>query len=362
MTTPEIIATTTGIAEAPCAIGEQLWFSDLLHGVFVVDAARKTATVSNRRGVGGLVPHVDGGVVASGRSLIHLHRDGKHTELLARPEGTTGFNDLISTEDGDLIAGVLTYRPLAGEPPTPGWLLRLGGPARSRLLATGPAWPNGIGTADGTEFYVADLSTGDILTLLPDGRLRLLATLDEGHADGMAVDTLGRIWVETDARRRRSTGRCWAVLGAPGRAAASAHRLRRSRRCDRCGDDRAQRTHRPRPGRCSCRCRRGDVHGKRSRPDKTLGEAGLPPDVHGWQLTAGGIVLLPVALAVEGAPQALTLVELSGYLYLSVIGSAAAYASGSAASRSYQQHPWRCLVCCRRWLPRSSGSPLSTKG
>jgi sugar lactone lactonase YvrE len=197
MTTSEVIATTPGIAEAPCAVGEELWFSDLMHGVFVVDAAGAVTSLSDRRGVGGLVPHADGGVVASGRSLVHLRRDGRHSELRGRPEGTTGFNDLLSTADGDLLAGVLTYRPLAGEPPTPGWLLRLGGHARSQLLTVGPAWPNGIGTFDGTSFYIADFSTGNVLRLLPDGQLRLLATLDEGHADGMAVDTLGRIWVAT---------------------------------------------------------------------------------------------------------------------------------------------------------------------
>jgi probable blue pigment (indigoidine) exporter len=46
----------------------------------------------------------------------------------------------------------------------------------------------------------------------------------------------------------------------------------------------------------------------------------------GWQLVAGGLVLLPVALLVEGAPPALTVQNLVGYSYLTLIGSAVAYA------------------------------------
>ncbi|MEU3872415.1 MULTISPECIES: EamA family transporter [Streptomyces] len=47
----------------------------------------------------------------------------------------------------------------------------------------------------------------------------------------------------------------------------------------------------------------------------------------GWQLVAGGVLLLPVALLVEGPPPAsLTTANLAGYAYLTVIGSALTYA------------------------------------
>lgn len=47
----------------------------------------------------------------------------------------------------------------------------------------------------------------------------------------------------------------------------------------------------------------------------------------GWQLTAGGLVLLPAALLVEGPPPAhLTGANLLGYGYLGLIGAAFAYA------------------------------------
>ncbi|MEU1378224.1 EamA family transporter [Streptomyces triculaminicus] len=46
----------------------------------------------------------------------------------------------------------------------------------------------------------------------------------------------------------------------------------------------------------------------------------------GWQLTAGGLMLLPVALLVEGRPPVPTGANLAGYGYLAVIGTAVAYA------------------------------------
>ncbi|QNP62420.1 EamA family transporter [Streptomyces genisteinicus] len=47
----------------------------------------------------------------------------------------------------------------------------------------------------------------------------------------------------------------------------------------------------------------------------------------GWQLVAGGLLLLPVALLAEGLPPAgLTAVNYAGYAYLSLIGAAVAYA------------------------------------
>ncbi len=44
-----------------------------------------------------------------------------------------------------------------------------------------------------------------------------------------------------------------------------------------------------------------------------------------WQLVAGGLFLLPLALLVEGPVPALTGINLAGYAYLGVIGTALAY-------------------------------------
>jgi probable blue pigment (indigoidine) exporter len=48
--------------------------------------------------------------------------------------------------------------------------------------------------------------------------------------------------------------------------------------------------------------------------------------VTGWQLVAGGVVLLPVTFVVEGMPPALTAANVGGFAYLGLIGGALAYA------------------------------------
>ncbi|GGY30840.1 EamA family transporter [Streptomyces omiyaensis] len=45
----------------------------------------------------------------------------------------------------------------------------------------------------------------------------------------------------------------------------------------------------------------------------------------GWQLTAGGLVILPLALLAEGAPPALTGTHLAGYAYLALGNTAISY-------------------------------------
>ncbi|MFF2025977.1 EamA family transporter [Streptomyces sp. NPDC058171] len=50
-----------------------------------------------------------------------------------------------------------------------------------------------------------------------------------------------------------------------------------------------------------------------------------PLALTGWQLTAGGLLMAPIALAVEGAPPALDGTAVAGYLYLAVANTALAY-------------------------------------
>lgn len=45
-----------------------------------------------------------------------------------------------------------------------------------------------------------------------------------------------------------------------------------------------------------------------------------------WQLVAGGLVLAPLALAVEGAPPELDAPAVAGYLFIGLVGTALAYA------------------------------------
>jgi probable blue pigment (indigoidine) exporter len=46
----------------------------------------------------------------------------------------------------------------------------------------------------------------------------------------------------------------------------------------------------------------------------------------GWQLSAGGLFLLPLALAVEGLPESVTATNLTGFAYLALVNTALGYA------------------------------------
>jgi len=75
----ETVAAGFGLVEAPRAdAAGNVYFSDVTQGGvyrLAPDGARSTV-VPKRRGIGGLVLHADGGVVVSGRDVVHV-RDGE---------------------------------------------------------------------------------------------------------------------------------------------------------------------------------------------------------------------------------------------------------------------------------------------
>ncbi len=52
-----------------------------------------------------------------------------------------------------------------------------------------------------------------------------------------------------------------------------------------------------------------------------------------WQLTAGGLAIVPVALVIEGLPPALTGTELLGFAYVTLVATAVAYVAWFSALR-----------------------------
>ncbi len=143
----------------------QLVYSDVIAGGVWSCSPQGVVTelLHGRRGVGGIVPHADGGWVLSGRSVIHLAADGAQRELLSDP-AAPGYNDLFTTPDGELLAGELRYRPMSGEPPREGRLLALSGPGAARTITDRVLWPNGIGVSpDGSLVYLSDYGRRHVL-------------------------------------------------------------------------------------------------------------------------------------------------------------------------------------------------------
>ena len=175
-----------------------LLYSDVIGGgVYRHTPAGEIETVlPGRRGVGGLVEHARGGVVVSGRDLVHAAVDGASERLLAR-DGVTGFNDLTTIQDGRVIVGGLRYRPLAGERAIPGELLRVDARNRAELINEAVLWPNGIGLSPGSErLYVSDFAREHVRVIRTNGKDEgVFCEAPRGSADGLAVDVEGGVWI-----------------------------------------------------------------------------------------------------------------------------------------------------------------------
>ena len=141
--------------------------------------------VPKRRGVGGIVLHEDGGLVVTGRDVMHV-RDGE-TRVLLDVDGVTGFNDLGTAPDGSVYVGSLRFMPFRGEAPVPGEIWRIPAQGDAAPVAGGVLWANGIGfSPDGPIAYGSDYARSCVLAwdVAADGSLTLAAHV-RGDAGGL---------------------------------------------------------------------------------------------------------------------------------------------------------------------------------
>jgi sugar lactone lactonase YvrE len=188
-----------GLLEAPRFSGHGgVVYSDVsAGGVWECSSSGEIREIlPRRRGVGGIVAHSDDGWVISGRNVVHLLANGEQREVLAG-EGVCGYNDLGAAPDGALLAGVLRFRPFAGDDPRPGQLLKIDGDGAVEILTEDVIWPNGIGLSpDGEEIYLSDYARGVVLAVpAQGGDTREFCASPRGSADGLAVDVDGAVWV-----------------------------------------------------------------------------------------------------------------------------------------------------------------------
>jgi sugar lactone lactonase YvrE len=195
----EALVTRDGLLEAPCVDGEgSVYFSDVLGGGvyrWSRDGGVETV-IPKRRGIGGMCLHADGGLVVSGREVVHVG-DGESRTLLAL-DGVKGFNDLAPAPDGSVYVGTLRFMPFGNEPHVPGEIWQVTGEGSATQLFGKVEWPNGIGVSpDGATVYACDYASGEVIAY--DGERRVFAKSPSGDADGLAVDSGGGVWVATGA-------------------------------------------------------------------------------------------------------------------------------------------------------------------
>ena len=197
---PGVTERTHGLLEAPRATADgSILYSDVLGGgVYRVPAGgdREPETVlPKRRGIGGQVTHRDGGIVVTGREVVHV--DGERQRELLAIDGVAGFNDVTTDSAGSVLAGALRFKPFAGEDPVPTEIWRIIGPGIAEVAAEGIDWPNGIAlTPDDGAMFVSDTANGVVLVFQTGNTVgETFATVANGAVDGLALDEEGGVWV-----------------------------------------------------------------------------------------------------------------------------------------------------------------------
>jgi gluconolactonase len=197
----EVLTTGFGLIEGPTvAPGGGLYFSDVLGGgVYELAASGAVTTVvPKRRGVGGIAAHEDGGIVCSGRDLVHV-KNGVTRTLLAI-DGLPGWNDLCTDARGRVYAGAVRFRVFdPGVTVVPGECWRVDGPGVASELYADVKHANGIAVSPDERWLAHSDTRGErviVHALRDDGSVAERRHIPvSGHADGLAFDETGAFWV-----------------------------------------------------------------------------------------------------------------------------------------------------------------------
>jgi gluconolactonase len=197
----ELLASGYGLIEGPTlAPGGGLYFSDVLGGGvyrLAPNGAIETV-VPKRRGVGGIAAHADGGVVCSGRDLVHV-KDAV-TRTLFAIDGLPGWNDLCTDSRGRVYAGAVRFRVFdPGVTVVPGECWRVEAAGHATELYRDVLHANGIALSPDERALAHSDTRGErviVHALRPDGSVAERRHIPvSGHADGLAFDETGAFWV-----------------------------------------------------------------------------------------------------------------------------------------------------------------------
>lgn len=202
----ELLATGYRLVEGPRTDADgALWFTDVYGGTVNrrdPDGAIEVV-VRDRRMIGGLLMHAQGGFVMTGPD-VSVWRDGKVSVLLER-DGVKFFNDLHADNAGRIYVGSIRadLNNLDDEPDPPGEAYRIDLDGSVTELYGGVGISNGIGFApdERTLYHVDSTSRGIWVhdldsTGRPSNRRHIgRPAFERGIPDGLCVDIEGNLWV-----------------------------------------------------------------------------------------------------------------------------------------------------------------------
>ena len=195
----EVLASGYGLAEAPTIDADgALLFSDVLGGgVFRLGPdGGVTTVIPKRRGVGGLAIHAEGGVVCSGRDVVHV-RD-RETRTVLHVDGVAGWNDLCTDSRGLVYAGALRFAVFdPNAEVVPGELWRIESEGNGTAFLADVLHANGVACSlDGSAVYLSDTRAKRLIVQdLDRAERREIDISPYGTPDGLALDEHGDIWL-----------------------------------------------------------------------------------------------------------------------------------------------------------------------
>jgi D-xylonolactonase len=175
-----------------------LVFSDMLGGgvyTLAPEADRPSVLIEHRKGIGGLVPHADGGFVVSGRNITHKRADGTGVVLLEPRADEQFFNDITADFEGRLYIGSVPKDHANGH----GRLYQMQTDGTVDVLADDVRISNGL-AADPTGSFLFHVDTPRRAVwryaLASGERTEFASTADyDGVPDGLALAADGTLWV-----------------------------------------------------------------------------------------------------------------------------------------------------------------------
>jgi gluconolactonase len=195
----EVLASGYQLVEAPTLEPDgSLLFSDVLGGgIHRLGTDGRVATVvPKRRGVGGIALHADGGIVCSGRDVVHVNKG--ETRVVLHVDDVAGWNDIATDPAGRVYAGALRFAVFDPDAEVvPGALWCVDPDIGPWAVFGDLIHANGIALSpDQLTIYASDSRARSIVMYdLTTEKRTDVDVSTHGVPDGMAVDDDGCLWV-----------------------------------------------------------------------------------------------------------------------------------------------------------------------
>jgi sugar lactone lactonase YvrE len=231
---PKVLLDGLAMVESPRWHDGRLWFAHWGTGeIRAVDLDGKSDVVGyGPEGLGWTIDWLpDGRLLVTGTELLCVGPDGSAAPYADLTDiGEFGWNDIVVDGRGNVYVTSIAFDYLAGKPPDAGIIVLVTPDGRSREVADGLKFPNGmVVTPDNSTLIIGESFAGRLTAFDIDdaGSLSNRRVWAEGLGpDAICMDSDGAIWTGT-GDTRVSTGRDDSPGGAVARVREGGAELNR---------------------------------------------------------------------------------------------------------------------------------------